>query len=170
LETYAAVVVNSALAASKFHLGLFSGAQSNRLVKIWRVDVVSHLTAVNAGAATSFLLNRTTAVGAGTAAGVRKFDNKTTGLPTTITALHTYSPNPTLATNPEMAELTIYTEETTGQSAKIPLFEASPERGIDAITLRAGEGIAVQQTALAGAGAVSVFIYFTVEKTYAVRN
>jgi hypothetical protein len=170
VQTYAAAVINSALAASKFHLGLFNGATSNRLIKIWRVDVVNHLTAANTGTATSFLLNRTTAAGTGSAAGIRKHDNKSITLPSAITALHTYSPNPTLATNPEMAELTVYTEETTGQSAKMPLFQAAPECGITPITLRAGEGIVVQQSALASAGAVSVFIYFTMEKTYAIRN
>ena len=164
MGTLIAVVINSAVGAGKNHLGLFNGLTSGRVLEVWRVEVVNHLTAVNTGTAASFNLSRTTAAGAGTAAAVRKADTRDDNPPSQVSALHTFTTQPTLAANPELASQAVYTEETTGQTGKEPLFQADPSRGIDPVRLRGGEGVAVQQAGQASAGAVNVFVYFKVHK------
>lgn len=170
MQTYLAAVINSALAANKHHCGLFNAAQSHKLVRVWRVDAVSHLTAANTGSATSILLGRTSSAGTGsTPVVIRKHNTKAENVPSQIAAAQGFSGNPALVANQELAELTVYTEETSGQTSKEPLFLAAPEVGIAPIDLQEGEGLSVYQSALASAGALSIFIYFTLEKPHGLR-
>jgi hypothetical protein len=157
-------LINSAVGASKNHLGLFNGVGSGRVLRVWRIEVVNHLTANNAGTATSFTASRTTTVGTGTAAAIRLEDLRDPPIPSQITGTHTYTVAPTVMANSEFGEVTVYTEETTGQTTKVPLFEADPVRGMRPLVLREGNGVVVQQSALVSAGAVSIFIYFTADK------
>lgn len=159
--TCVAAVVNNAVGASKNHLGLLNNGGQFPL-EVWRVEVISHLASANTGSATTFYLLRTTAAGTGTVATVRRTNNRGRPVPASVSALHTYTVQPTVTANSELAGQTVYSEETTGQTSKEPLFQADPARGVHPVVLWPGEGVVVQQSALASAGAVSVFVYFRV--------
>lgn len=159
---YLAKVTGSVVGLNKTHLNLFNGLQSNLKICIYKIEVISHLVANNTGVATTIYLRRTTDAGTGlTTDSIQKLNSKLQNLPSQISAVHTLTLGPTITNGSELAGQTIYTEETTGQTSKEPLFEAS--QFIDPITLNGGEGVCVQQQ-LASAGALSVFIYFKVKR------
>ena len=160
---YCYAVVGSAVGAGKNHLGLFNGAGSGRTLRVWRVEVVPHLTAVITGTAATFVLARTTTPGTGAAAALRKLDPLAPDPPAQVTGRHTFTAQPAVTANSELAALTANAEETVSHGAKVPLYEAIPERGIEPVTVPEGGGLAVQQAAFLGAGAFSVFIYFTAD-------
>ena len=167
-DAHVAAIFNSALSASKNHLGLFNAVGSNMTLDIYRIDVDSHLTAVNTGIASSFTLLRTTAAGTGTAIAFRKLNTNAPNLPSQITALGTFTVAPTITANSELAGKSVYSEETTGQTTKAPLFEAVA--GLNPLRLREGEGIVLQQSALASLGAVNIFVYFNANNRTEVKN
>lgn len=156
---YVAAVVGSAAGASKYHLGLFNAAGSTVRLVVDRVYVASHLAATNTGAATSFVLTRTTAAGAGAAGTIRLTDPAGRPLPSQVGALSAYTGgnNPTPASSGELAEAAWYTEEAGAQTTATPLWESDPAAPL---VIPEGQGLAIQQTGLASAGAVSVFIHF----------
>ena len=160
---YCFAVVGSAAGASKNHLGVFNGTGSGVVLRVWRVEVVPHLTAAITGTAATFLLSRTTTAGSGSPSVLRKFDLLAASLPAQITALHTYVAQPTVTLNSELAALTVNAEETAAQGGKAPLFEAVPDRRIEPVVVRENSGIVVPQAAFAGAGSFSVFVYFTAD-------
>jgi hypothetical protein len=160
---YCFAVVGSTVGANKNHLGVFNAAGSGVVMRVWRVEAVAHLTATVTGLATSHLLKRTTTVGTGTAAVLRKFDPDAPNLPAQITGRHSYTGQPAVTADSELAAATLNNEETAAQAVRVPLFEAIPDRGIEPVTVREGGGLVSQQAGLAGAGAVSVFFYFTLE-------
>lgn len=153
--SYVAAVIGSSASADKFHLGLFNAVGSCRILRVHRVYVVSHLTATNNGTGTSFTLLRTSTSGTGTSSAFRKTDLRSIDPPSQVSALMSYSVNPTAVSNSELAEQTISTEEgSSSQSFSTPLWNDGE------IILREGEGLTVRQSALGSAGAVSVFIHF----------
>jgi hypothetical protein len=158
---YCYAVIGSAVAAGKNHLSLFNGIGSGKVIRVWRVEVVNHQAAAVTGLSASFVLARTTTTGNGTAAVLRKADPGEDDPPAQITAKHAHTAQPSVAANSELGEVTLSTEETSAQTAKQPVFEAAWDRGVSPVTLREGGGVVVQQVGLAGAGQVSVFIWFT---------
>lgn len=161
---YCFAVVGSTVGAGKNHLGVFNAAGSGKVVRIWRVEVVNHQAAAVTGLGASFLLCRTTTAGGGTAAALRKADLTEDNPPAQVTGTHTYTSQPAVTAGSELAEITISTEETSAQTPKVPLFQADANAGVPPVVVREGGGVVVQQAALASAGAVSVFVWFTVER------
>lgn len=164
METLVAALINSSVSANKNHLGLFNNGGS-RPLEVWRVEVVSHLPAAVTGTGTSFVLSRTSTVGTGTPVVIRRTNNRGKTLPASLSALHTYTVQPTVTANSELASLALSTEEAGNAvcASKEALYAADPSRSIDPITLYPGEGLVVQQSPLASAGAVNVFIYFRIK-------
>ena len=155
MSTLIAPVINSVVAANKYHLGLFVNAQSLYMAEVLMADVANHLTAANAGTATTFVLKRIMAPGTGTAVNLRKHCSKESA-PSVISALSNIS-SPTEDSSPELYTKTLYTEETTSQTPGTPLFQAGI---LNVIELWPGQGLVIQQTALASAGAISAFFAF----------
>ena len=151
---YIAAIVGSAVGANKNHIGLFNAVGSGLVLHVRKVMITSHLTANNTGAATSFVVARTTAAGTGAAQAVRQRDLLSPALPAEVTALGVYSVQPTVAANSEVASIPVFTEEAGSQTPSVPAWEGEP------IVVRQGGGIVIQQTALAGAGAIAGFIHF----------
>ena len=164
MSTLVAAITNSAVGASKWHLGLFNGTGAGQPIEVLSVELVNHLTANNTGSATTFILTRTTAAGTGTSIPVRKHDTRTPAVPSSVSILGTFTVSPTAPADNELAAITVYTEETTGQTGLRDLFRADPCCGIEPITLHPGQGIGIQQTALASAGAVDIFIRFRIKR------
>jgi hypothetical protein len=154
-------VIASDLALGKNHLALFNGPGSGKIVHVNRVEVVNHLTVNIAGVAVTFYLPRVTTAGTGTSAPVRLLDLSDQAPPAQVTAKHTFTVQPAVTPNAELAGAALNTEET-GAVVKAVVFEARPQFGLRPVTLREGQGVAVQQGPFAGVGKVSVFIYFEV--------
>lgn len=159
--TMVAAVVASAVGANKWHLGLINTAGPRFAVEVVGVRVVSALAAVNAGTATTFTLKRVSGIGTGTAAAFRKLDKLVLDAPTGVTALSNLSA-PTAEAAPELASVAVSTEEVQPGASASGLWPAAGCE--EPVVLNNGDGIAVQQSALASAGAVDVYIYFRVVK------
>ena len=159
---YIFATVNSAVGASKNHLTLHNGTNGGLVLWVYRVEVVPHQTAAVVGLNATYYLQRITTAGSGgTAAVVRKLDTMAPNLPATITSINAPATAPTITANSELAGRQVSTEETLGQSSQ-PVFQA--DQHTPPIPLRKGQGLVVQQSSLAGAGAVSIFIYFRTSK------
>src|SRR5215216_5505669 len=125
LYTYAAVLMNSAPGAAKNHFGLFNATGSGKKISIRKIFVNSYMTGAQVGAALSVNLVGSTSAGTGTTTNtIRKFDTTDPDLPPEITATHTYTVQPTVVTNREMASITINSEESITHPGKIELFSA----------------------------------------------
>ena len=160
--TLLAAVAGSAVAANKWHLGLMNTAGPRFVVEVIAAQVDSSLAAANTGSATSFVLKRVSALGTGTAVTLRKLNKADLDAPANVTALANLI-SPTVEAAPELASLAVGTEETAPQTSGPALWPPDGLTG-QVITLNNGDGIAVQQSALASAGAVDVYLYFRVRR------
>lgn len=158
-----AAVINSAFAAGKNHLGLFNAVGSGRVLRVYRIVAFPHFTAAVVGLATTLYVMRTTTAGTGAAVAFRRLDLTDPLPPAQVTALHTFTAQPTVTANSEMAGVALTQEETAGQSNKM-VFEASWDQNLGPIVLREGQGIVLQQSALVGAGALSAFVYLSIDR------
>ena len=157
-----APVIASAAGASKWHLGLMNAAGSRLVVEVVGVQVDPTDGAAVTGTGAGFILKRMSNLGTGTAVVFRKTDKSINGTPTAVTALSNLT-TPTAESNPELASLAVNTEETSVTSSGPALW---PPLGLEGepVVLNPGDGIAVQQGALASAGSVDVFIYFRIRR------
>lgn len=161
---YVLPVINSSAGANKYHLGLFNGTTSSYPIYVHRVLVVPHLTAAVTGLLINVLLKRITANGnPQTAAVVRKLSSRWPSVPSGVVGTSSWSANPTEDSNPELAEGVVNSEETVAQST-CTLFEADTVNSIPPIELWPGQGVVIQQGALASAGGISAFIHFRIKK------
>lgn len=159
---YVAPIVGSSAGANKFHLSLFNG--SGRPIEIYKITAIPHTTAAITGTLVVLSVNRITANGTtSSTATMRKLNTKHADAPASVVAGTAWSANPTEASNPELCQQAINNEETAAQSP-MPLWEADASIGVEPITLHTGQGVVVKQGALAGAGAVSIYIYWRHKK------
>jgi hypothetical protein len=161
-DTLVAAIPGSTVGASKWHLGLINSAGPRFVVDVVGVQVDPSDAAAVTGTGTGFTLKRMSGLGTGTAVVLRKLDKSVVDAPAGITALSNLT-TPTAEANPELASLAVNTEETAVTASGPSLW---PPVGLEGqpVTLNNGDGIAVQQGALASAGAVDVFIYFRVRR------
>lgn len=157
-----APVLGSTAGANKWHLGLLNATGTKLVLEIVGVQVVPSDAAAVAGTGTGFTLQRLSALGTGTAVVVRRLDKLLPAVPTSVTALSNLL-SPTAESNPELASLAVNTEETAVTSSGPALW---PPHGLEAepVVLNPGDGVGVQQGALASAGAVDVYIYFRIRR------
>lgn len=152
-----AAVVGSAVGASKWHLGLINSAGPRFILDVLGVRVVANNTAAVTGLAPTFILRRVSAISGGSAVVFRKTDKLDLDAPTGVLSLS--NPTTTAENTPELASVVVSTEETQAAAAAPSLW---PPDGLPSIpiTLNNGDGLAIQQSALASAGAVDCYIYF----------
>lgn len=161
-----AAVVSSAVGANKWHLGLMNAAGARYYLEVVCVQVVPGNTAAVTGLAPTFQLKRMSNLNTGGAVVFRKLDKTNLDVPSGVTALSNLT-TPTAESAPELASVVVSTEETQAGNGNSTLW---PPLGLELLNVREtvrlnhGDGIAVQQSALAGAGSVDVYIYFRVRR------
>jgi hypothetical protein len=158
-----APVIASAVGANKWHVGLLCPAGAKYALDVVGVQVNPTDGAAVTGTGAGFLLKRISTLGSGNSpVALRKLDKLTTDPPTTIGAQANLT-TPAVEANPELASIAVNTEETAVAASGPSLW---PPIGLEGepVTLNAGDGVGVQQGALASAGNVDVYIYFRVRK------
>jgi hypothetical protein len=158
-----AAAPGSAVAASKWHIGLLCPAGAKYAVDVVGVQVDPADAAAVTGTGAGFVLKRISTLGSGNSpAAIRKLDKLTTDAPATLGAQLALT-SPAVESNPELASVAVNMEETSVTASGPALW---PPVGLEGepVTLNAGDGVGVQQGALASAGAVDVFIYFRIRK------
>ena len=156
-----ASVLNSAAAASKNHAGLFNGqAAGTTPVRVWAAWVVPWLSAAVTGAPIQLTLMRTTAAGAGATGSKTRLRLADAASAGAVTILGTYTTQPTVTAGSNVGAAVVQPEETAQPAERGDLFLAADFLGCP-LELAAGDGIVAQQTAIAGAGNVSVFFAYS---------
>jgi len=150
---YVAVVVNSTVAANKYHLVLVNG--STYYLRVHNVKVAVRETAAVTGFIMSYELRRISgSVSGGTSVAINKLDPRAANLPSGVSALN----NPTVsATNNELLYVFAVDPEETGGYAESRYDLPYP------IGVPPNYALALQQYGTAGVAAVDVVFVFSVE-------
>lgn len=157
--TYHVSVRESAAGASKRHLALFNASGSGKTLKVYRVQAAPSPTAAVTGQQLSLSVVRITAAPTGgSSATINKALSSSTNAPAQVTATAAATGGATEEAS-AFGLATVSGEETASAVAQ-DLYSFQID-GTQPVTCAEGEGILVKQGALAGAGAVSVAITFT---------
>lgn len=172
-KTYTASAIAAAFGSNKSMLGIFNGAGSGRVIRIYRVWCLNNQTAAVTGVLTTFALRRSSAQSAGTTIVPVKHDTASETHPAQILVA-------TGATVTNTADLAMRTwvwsndepSASTGTSDEfeclVPLncvWDSTGDANIEPIVLRPGEGIDVRHSGSSAVGVADVFIEYTCEAT-----
>jgi hypothetical protein len=154
---YVAKVILSPVGANKIHCNLFNNLSGNTL-KVLKVILSVNANASVTGHSIGFQLKRTSSKGTGTNAILTKLNSGATDLINLFN--HTFTAQPTLVANSEIASTCLDMEETRSGRYQQVLFDSQSVSS--PIFLYPNEGLAVQQEALASAGNINIFYYLGV--------
>jgi hypothetical protein len=161
-QTYTIAAVGVGFALNKCMLGVFNGAGSGRIVRIYRVWTLNNGTAAVTGVMTNFEMRRTSAGAGGSAITSEAF-------PAQIIV----STNQTVTTTDLFRRTTWSNDEATGNAAcSMDELETLPplnciwdvgygDTNVEPIVLREGYGLAVINTGNTAVGTVDVFFEVT---------
>lgn len=173
-RAYTAVASGVAFAGSKAMLGIFNGAGSGQVLRVYRVWLQNSQTSVSViGGYNIMTLHRTTAGSAGTAVTPTKHDSTAGALHANVIVSH----NQTVTTSSSFRRFLWSTDENASYTTiSSDSFESFPslscvfdsghfnETAVTPIVLREGFGIAVYcTTATFTVGALDSFIEFTMD-------
>lgn len=160
--SYVAALIGSSVGAGKNHLTFYNG--SNRRIRIRKIELSANITGNIAGATIMISaegLSGQPTLGAGTQITPRKITTNAEDLPTGIEVFANPNTAP-IAANYVLAIKPLHVEEVvTTVGDAVDLFKKDTE--ISSIQLENGEGIVIKQGTLAGAGAINILIYFTLD-------
>lgn len=169
-ETYTAAALGVAFANSKSMFGIFNGAESGKIIRVYRIWVLNSGTGSLTGVLTTLQIRRSTAQAAGTGAYVTKHDSNNAAIAAQVTIVHngTVTDDGTLIlrqwffSNDEPAVSGATLDE---WEVLVPLccvWDAGyGDSNVQPITLREGEGVHVKHSGTSAVGFVDVFAEFT---------
>lgn len=167
-QTYTAAAVGATFANNKSMLGIFNGAGSGRVIRVYRIWVLNNQTAGVTGVLTTWALRRTSSQSGGTAITPVKHDTSSETAP--AQALFATGPTVTL-TLTELRRWMWSNDEPAASSATsdefetiVPLncvWDSTGDANIEPIVLREGEGISVQHSGSSAVGLCDVFVEYT---------
>lgn len=154
---------------NKSMAGLFNGAGSGRVLRVYRVWLLNNQTSAVTGVLTTFALRRTTAQSAGTSVTPVKHDTTSSNLPAQVLAAHgaTVTLSDTFRTwvwsNDEPSASAGTSDE---MECLVPLntvWESDPNStsNVEPIVLREGQGISIQHSGSSTVGVCDLFVEFT---------
>jgi hypothetical protein len=167
-QTYTAAAVGATFGNNKSMLGVFNGAGSGRVVRVYRIWVLNNQTAGVTGVLTTWALRRTTAQSGGTAITPVKHDTTSETAPAQV--LFATGATATLALT-ELRRWMWSNDEPAASSATsdefetlVPLncvWDSTGDANIEPIVLREGEGISVHHSGSSAVGLCDVFVEYT---------
>jgi hypothetical protein len=167
-DTFTAAAVGATFAANKLMLGLFNGAGSGRVLRVYRIWCLNNQTAAVTGVLTTMSLRRSTAQSGGTAITPQKHDNNAANLPAQV--LCATGATPTLTGNPYRQWAWSNDEPAASSGTNdefeclVPLncvWDSTGDANIEPIVLREGEGVSVHHPGSSAVGNADIFLEFT---------
>jgi len=167
-DTFTAAAVGATFASNKSMLGLFNGAGSGRVLRVYRVWTLNNQTSAVTGVLTTMSLRRSTAQSGGTAITPQKHDNNAANLPAQV--LCATGGTPTLTGNPYRQWAWSNDEPAASSGTNdefqclVPLncvWDSTGDANIEPIVLREGEGVSVHHPGSSAVGNADVFLEFT---------
>lgn len=168
-QTYTAAAIGATFASNKSMLGIFNGAGSGRVARVYRVWVLNNQTAAVTGVLTTWTLRRSSAQTGGTAITATKHDTASESMPAqvliatggTVTLTGDVALRAWVWSNDEPAVSSGTSDEF---ETLIPLncvWDSTGDANIEPITLREGQGISVHHSGSSAVGVVDVFVEYT---------
>jgi hypothetical protein len=168
-ETHTLGAIGATFASNKSMAGLFNGAGSGRVLRVYRVWVLNNQTAAVTGVLTTFTLRKTSAQTGGTAIVPTKHDTASATLPAqvasatgaTVTLTGDVALRAFVWSNDEPSASTGTSDEF---ETLIPLncvWDSTGDANIEPIVLREGQGISVHHSGSSAVGLCDVFVEFT---------
>ena len=155
-QSYVAYVA-SAAGGSKDQLNVFNASGSGKVLRISSINISTANTAAVSAAMLYFTIDKSSTAGATcTAVTIRLVDSNNAAVPAQVTAGTNCTTDPTSSFT--YSACSVYGDEASSEPrfATLNCYHAEGQP----ITLREGEGIAIKQTAIAGAGTVGFQIIF----------
>jgi hypothetical protein len=172
-QTYTAGAVGATFANNKSMLGLFNGAGSGRVIRVYRVWVLNNQTAGVTGVLTTWSLRRSSAQSGGTAITPTKHDTASETAPAQV--LCATGPTATLTGDVALRTWVWSNDEPAVSSATsdefetlVPLncvWDSTGDSNIEPITLREGQGISVHHSGSSAVGICDVYVEYTLANT-----
>jgi hypothetical protein len=167
--TFTAAAVGATFGNNKSMLGVFNGAGSGRILRVYRVWVLNNQTTAVTGVLTNWSLRRTSAQSGGTAITPTKHDTASSNLPAQV--LVATGGTVTLTSDVAFRTWMWSNDEPTAGSGTsdefeclVPLtcvWDSTGDANIEPIVLREGQGISVHHAGTTVAGICDVFVEFT---------
>ena len=172
-QTYTASAIGATFANNKSMLGIFNGAGSGQILRVYRVWVLNNQTAAVTGVLTTWTLRRTSAQSGGTAITPTKHDTLSASMPAQV--LVATGPTATLTSDVAFRAWVWSNDEPAVSSATsdefeciVPLncvWDSTGSSDIEPITLREGQGISVHHSGSSAVGICDVFVEYTMAST-----
>ena len=166
MPSYVAAIRNSSVGANKHHATIVN--KSNRVIRIRKIKIMANITAAITGTSLIMLSVQglqTPFPTGGTAITPRKLNTSFQNLPTTPGAIEVIAQpaaNINVAANYFLDEGTLAIEEAiTTPNTQIELLKKESE--LSCLILNQDQGITIQQGAVVGAGAINIYIYWTLD-------
>lgn len=168
-STFTAAAIGVTFASNKSMLGLFNGASSGRVLRVYRVWVLNNQTTAVTGVLTNWTLRRTSAQSGGTTITPTKHDTTSSNLPAQV--LTATGGTVTLTSDTALRAWMWSNDEPSASSGTsdefeclVPLncvWDSTGDSNIEPIVLREGQGISVHHAGTSAVGIVDVFVEFT---------
>ena len=172
-QTYTAGAIGATFANNKSMLGLFNGAGSGRVIRVYRVWVLNNQVSAVTGVLTSWTMRRTSAQSGGTAITPTKHDTTSENMPAQV--LCATGPTATLTADVALRTWLWSNDEPAVSSAVndeleciVPLmcvWDATGDANVEPLVLRAGEGVSIHHAGSSAVGLCDVFVEYTLAST-----
>jgi hypothetical protein len=172
-QTYRAVVAGATFAATKHMLSIFNGAGSGRVLRVKRIWQLNNQTAAVTGVLTTMEVRRISSQSGGTSQTPIKMDTASENMPAQVLTATGATAGLTadaaymryMWSNDEPAASTLSSDETETIPLLSCIFDATGDTDVEALTLRAGEGVSVYHNGSTAVGICDIIIEFTMAAT-----
>jgi hypothetical protein len=168
-QTYTAGAVGATFANNKSMLGIFNGAGSGRVIRIYRVWVLNNQTAAVTGVLTTWTMRRSSAQTGGTTITPTKHDTNSETAPAQV--LVATGATVTLTGDVALRSWVWSNDEPAASSATsdefetiVPLncvWDSTGDANIEPLVLRAGEGVSIHHSGSSAVGLCDVYVEYT---------
>ena len=168
-STFTAAAIGTTFGNNKSMLGLFNGASSGRVLRVYRVWVLNNQTTAVTGVLTTWTLRRSSAQSGGTAITPTKHDTANASLPAQV--LVATGGTVTLTSDTALRAWMWSNDEPSASSGTsdefeclVPLncvWDSTGDSNSEPIVLREGQGISVHHSGTSVVGLCDVFVEFT---------
>ena len=168
-QTYTVAAVGATFANNKSMLGLFNGAGSGRIIRVYRVWVLNNQTAGVTGVLTTWTMRRTTSQTGGTAITPTKHDTASETAP----AQCVFATGGTVGLSADVAlrawvwsndEPAVSSATSDEFETLVPLncvWDSTGDANIEPLTLREGQGVSIHHSGSSAVGLADVFVEYT---------
>lgn len=168
-QTYTVGAVGATFGNNKSMLGIFNGAGSGRIVRVYRVWVLNNQTAGVTGVLTTWTMRRSSAQTGGTAITPTKHDTASETAP--AQCLFATGPTATLTSDVALRAWVWSNDEPAVSSATsdefetlVPLncvWDSTGDANIEPLVLREGQGVSIHHAGSSAVGLCDVFVEYT---------